>query len=196
MRFALPMAALALVVGLALAEADTSSLWDIDDARIATKIEIQVDKSGNFREIEFHVDPAVVPDAVRAAMTKLHPGGKHVDAEIERQNGITYYEVTSETDGIESEAMFLADGTLHSEENQVAESTVPDGVRAAIKASFPEGTVNMWEEIRDGARKLVEYHVKLTQRAHKIKAAVSLTGSLISAVREVPAEIEVPISVR
>ncbi|MFV1959552.1 MAG: PepSY-like domain-containing protein [Planctomycetota bacterium] len=195
-RPVLPVLALALVATLALADADTDSLWDIDDARIATKIEIQVDKAGNVLEAEFHVDPQVVPAAVRAAMEKLHPGGTFTDAEIERQDGVLYYELTSTSDGRESEAMFLPDGTLHSEENEVGESEVPEAVRAAIKAAFADGQATKWEEIRDEERQLVEYHVKLTRGGRKIKAMVTTKGVLRGAVLEVPAEIEVPISLR
>lgn len=185
----------AFLVGLAWAEASDTSLWSIDDARIARKIEIQVDEAGNYREVEFHVDPAAVPAAVRDAMRKLHPGCVHKDAEIEREGDVTYYEITSEKDGLEYEAMFLPDGTLHAEENQIAASNVPETVRAAVTAAFPSGEVAKWEEIRDGKRTLVEYHVKLADKGRKVKAAVSTAGSVTRAVLEVPAEIEVPIPV-
>ena len=196
MRFMLITFIALLFGGVSLVGAGSHTLWDIDDARIAKKIEIQVDKSGAFREVEFHVDPSMVPAAVRAAMDKLHPGGTHVDAEVERQGGVTYYEITTKLNDVEFEAMFLPDGTLHAEENQVAASAVPEVARKAVATAFAGADVRKWEEIRDGGRNLVEYHVKLDHEGRRIKAMVSTAGQVTGAVLEVPAEIEVPIVVR
>ena len=191
--------AIVLILGLGLmplADARSPADWDIDDARMARKIEIQVDKAGNLQEIEFHIDPARVPAAVREAMDKLHPGGKFTGAEKERQGGVLYYELTSEVNGMEAEAMFRPDGTLHAEENEVAASAVPEAVRRTVEATFPGAQVSKWEEIRDGSRKLVEYHVKLVAGGRQVKAMITQAGAVTGAVLEVPAEIEVPIPVR
>jgi hypothetical protein len=182
-----------LTLGLvAAAGAAGHDLWDLDDARIATKVEIQVDKAGRILEIEFHVPPDAIPAVVRAAMDRLHPGGPFTDAEIERDGTGTYYELSRVVNGMEVEAMFTAGGELVSEEIQVAESSVPETVRSAVSRAYPGGAVAKWEEIRDKARQLVEYHVKLTFEGRKHKVMLDPAGALLRAVYEIPAEVEVP----
>lgn len=175
-----------------LAFADALSGWDIDDARMAQKLELQVDKLGNVTELEYHIDPAQVPQVVRDAMDALHPGGDYAGAEKERQAGVLYYELTRVVDGREVEAMFTPAGVLHAEEVEVDASAVPEPVKAAIQTAYPEGTVDKWEEIRNDEREVVEYHVKLTEAGRKVKVTVSKEGVIQGAVFEIPAEIEVP----
>lgn len=196
MRFVPITALLVVAILFSFADADSHPGWDIDDARLAKKIEMQVDKNGRIQEIEFHTDPSVVPEAVRAAMRKLHPEGSFTGAEIERQDGVLYYELTSTTDGLDSESMFLPDGTLHSEENEVRADAVPQAVKDAVMSTFANCQVTAWEEIKDGDRALVEYHVKLEHDGRNVKAMVSTGGAVTGAVLEIPAEIEVPISLR
>jgi hypothetical protein len=182
------------LVGLAvLAEAGPDDLWDLSDAREAVKIEIQVAEDGSMREVEFHVAPESIPAPVRGAMDRLHPGGPYTDAERERSGGELYYELSRVVDGREVEAMFTADGTLHSEEIEVEKAAVPEAVASAIAKAFPEGTVSQWEEIHDGERALVEYHVKLGSGGRSYKVRVSPAGAIEGAVLEVVAELEVPV---
>ena len=50
--------ATAVVLGFAVVvAAQPLSLWNINDARMATKLEIQVDEAGVIQEIEYHIDP-------------------------------------------------------------------------------------------------------------------------------------------
>ncbi|MCA9317615.1 MAG: hypothetical protein KDB73_19175 [Planctomycetes bacterium] len=191
------IATLALFVAWNAVLAGPTSMWDIDYARMAKKIEIQVDKSGAYREVEFHLDPSQVPAAVRDAMMKMHPNGKLTGAEVETEGGIVYFELTSTSaEGLESETMFLPDGTLHSEENQVPADKVPASVKDGVMAKFPGCTINAYEEIRNDERQLVEWHVKLVREGHHVKVMVALNGAVKAAVLEIPAEIEVPILVR
>lgn len=184
----------AVIVGalVAVAFAGPPNGFDIDDARMAKKIEMQLDKAGRMVEIEFHVDPKDVPAAVRAAMDKLHPGGPFTGAEKEREDGVLYYELTREVNGFEVEAMFSPDGRLHSEEIQVPENEVPGVVKAAVAAAYPKGSEPTFEEIRNDERNLVEYHVKLSAGGRKHKVMVSPGGTIKGAVLELEAEIEVP----
>ena len=174
----------------------TSRFWSLSDARVAEKLEIQVDHAGNRTEVEYHILPDAVPEAVRKAMDELHPGGPFIGAEKEFENGVLYYELTREVDGFEVEAMFTPSGSLHSEEIAVAADTVPDVVKAGVSAAYPGGTVKVWEEIRGSKRELKEYHVKLTDGGLNYKVVVTLGGTVARAVREVPAEVEVPVPVR
>jgi hypothetical protein len=182
-----------VVLGVVLfAQAGPTSLWDIDDARAAVKLEILVNKSGEPTEIEFHIDPATVPAAVQAAMDKLHPGGPYTAAERERNDGVLYFELSREVGGFEVEAMFTPEGKLHSEEISVAADKVAPAVRAAVAKALPQGTVTAWEEIRNADRALIEYHVKVDNAGKHWKVMLSTSGAITGSVLEIPAEIEVP----
>ena len=166
--------------------------WSNEDALRAESIEVQLDENAKPVEIEYHVSPKMVPAHVMASMDALHPGGRAVAAEKEYIGSTLYWEVTKEIDGLEIEAMFRQTGELHSEEIEVPAAKVPESVQAAARSHLG-GTVTKWEEIRDEDRKLVEYHAKVTSAGMKYKVIVSTGGAVLGAVREIPAEIEVPL---
>lgn len=166
--------------------------WSNAEALHADSLEMQLDDTGRPLEIEYHVPPGDVPPDVRAAMDALHPGGRATAAEKEYVGGTLFWEVTKEIDGREVEAMFRPDGALHSEEIEVPEGDVPPAVVAAVHARLA-GTITKWEEIRDGQRRLVEYHAKLSAGDRKYKVVASTQGSVLRVVREIPAELEIPL---
>ena len=170
-----------------------SLLIDVGEARSARKIEIQVDARGGIVEVEYHADPASIPEIVRQAMDRLHPGGPFTDAERELNDGVLYYELSREVDGLEVEAMFTAGGELFSEEVEVRAGDVPQAIRDAITAHLPGGTVAKYEEIRNGSRELVEYHVKLDEDGRRHKLILSLEAQVMGDFLELVAEIEVPV---
>lgn len=126
-------------------------------------------------------------------MDRLHPGGEFTGAERETNNGILYWELSREVDGMEVEAMFLPDGTPHSQEIQVKADAVPEAVQKAAAAAVDGGTVNVWEEIKDGQGTLLEYHVKMSKGDEAFKVIISTDGKHLGSLREIPAEIEVPV---
>lgn len=168
-----------------------SAKWNNTAALDCERLEVQMSRDGRMVEIEHHIDPAKVPPAVVSAMNALHPGGAFTDAEMETHKGVVYFELNREVDGFEVEAMFTKDGVLHSEEIQIPVNKVPDLVRAGAAAAVPDARPTAWEEIRDGQRNLVEYHVKMATGNRKWKVALMPTGKLLGVWREVPAEIEV-----
>jgi hypothetical protein len=170
----------------------SSSSWHADDALSAESLEMQYDEQGARGEVEYHILPEAVPAEVRASMDALHPGGRAVAAEKEYHGSTLYWELTKEIAGREIEAMFHPDGTLHSEEVEVAMSSVPAAVQATV-ANSGYGMASKWEEIRDGERMLVEYHVKTVMDGRHYKLQLSTSGALLAVWREVPAEIEVPV---
>jgi hypothetical protein len=142
-------------------------------------------------EVEYHVDPGQVPSAVREAMDLLHPGGPFTDAEREYDGGELLYELSRSVDGLEVEAMFDAAGNLRSEEVQVRADQVPASVREAVSARFPGAPVHKYEEIRDGSRRLLEYHVKVDVSGTRHKLIVSTAGDVTGDFLELAAEIEI-----
>ena len=170
------------------------ALWNINDAREATRLEIQVDEAGQFVEVEYHMDPARVPPVIQEAMRREFPGvGAFTDAEKERDGGVLYYELSGEVGGLEVEAMFDLEGRLHSKEVEVPQESVPANVQQAVLKSAYVGTVTKWEEIRGSDGELVEYHVKTEHEGRKYKVIVPLAGIIGRVYLETVAEIEVPI---
>jgi len=170
----------------------TAGLFDVTQARTAKKLEVQVDVEGNFVEVEYHCDPATIPQTVRDAMDAMHPGGPFTDAERELDDGVLYYELSRIVNGLEVEAMFSADGQLHSEEIEVRAGAVPAAVRDGVKTRYPEGKVAKWEEIHDGQGQTVEFHVKADVGGKRHKLMFGTDGELHGDVIEMVAEIEVP----
>ena len=165
--------------------------WNNVDAWAADSVEVAVDAKGRPLEIEYHISPEMVPAAVHAAMDELHPGGAAVAGEKEYLGNALYWELTKEVGGRKVEAMFTSDGTLHSAEVELAASAVPTAVQQAV-ASRVEGNVSQWEEIRNSANVLEAYHAKVLSAGKKLKFEVSPDGRILSVVRELPAEIEIP----
>jgi len=185
--------ALALAPILVLANGcGTPTGWRAEEALTAETLELQVDAMGRPVEMEYHVDPQTVPRAVRDAMDALHAGGRATGAEKEYLGPELFWELSKEIDGREVEAMFRPDGTLYAEEAEVAVSAVPAAVTSAV-ARRMDGRVTTWEEIRDGERRLVEYHAKVEAEGRRYKIRVTPAGDVLGVVREVPAEIEVPV---
>ncbi|MHC4547456.1 MAG: hypothetical protein ACYTEZ_01655 [Planctomycetota bacterium] len=166
--------------------------WSNEDAMAAEQVEMALDARGRPTEVEYHISPDQVPEAVRQAMDKLHPGGAYSGAEKEWNDGKLYYELTRKVKGMDVEAMFTPEGVLHQEEIQVAENTVPGAVQTAARSSVSGARVAKWEEIRGPDRNLIEYHVKMQTRGRKYKVIVSLDGQVMAVYRETPAEIEIP----
>ncbi|MHC4729199.1 MAG: hypothetical protein ACYS6Z_01250 [Planctomycetota bacterium] len=165
--------------------------WNSEDALNARKIEMTMNAQGKPTEVEFHISPSQVPEVVRTAMDKLHPGGAFTDAEKEWNGGKLYYELSREVKGMEVEAMFTPDGELFQQEIEVAQAKVPAGVQTAARAALSGGKVKKWEEIRDGNNALLEYHVKMARGGKDYKLMLTTAGRVTAVYREIPSEIEV-----
>jgi len=189
----------ALAAGLALTACSTtpsSPSIDVDAGLAARTLEITLDADGNPAEIEYHIDPAQVPERIRKAMDALHPGGPYTDAEREWHDGVLYYELNRLVDGREVEAMFTESGVLFSEELEVGREGLSGAVHRALAERFPVGVPSKYEEIyvvRDGVRVLEQYHVKLVDGGVHYKVALHPAGPILGIWTETPAELELPV---
>jgi hypothetical protein len=187
-------AALLRLTGTAATLAPCSSTPGIDvgEARGARLVEVQLDAGGSLAEVEHHIAPGEIPAAVRAAMDRLRSGGTYTDAERAMHAGEMLLELSRTVNGLEVEARFSAPGELRSEGIQVRSEALPAAVREAVGARLPGQTVKKYEEIRDGSRTLVEYHVKLEAGGARHKLMLSPAGELLGHYLELEAELEVP----
>jgi len=164
------------------------------DARLVAPdglVEFAVDDRGRVREVEFHVPLAVLPAEIRAAAEREMPGGQVLDCEKEYDGRKVYWEVTKRIGGKEQEVLFDASGRPVAFEIEVDAAAVPAAVLRAADAAVG-GSRTKVEEIRDGDRRLVEYHVKKTDRGVRYKLVVTPEGKVAKIWREMKAEIEVP----
>lgn len=159
----------------------------------ASKVEAAVDAGGDFVEIEYHIAPNLVPETVRAAMSQLYPDSMFTGAEYEVDGGTVFYELTAEDGGRAVEAMFHEDGRLHSMELEVDPASEP-AITRAVARMWPASTLKAVEEIRDGEQLLVEYHVKIDADGRALKVTVDRDAKVVAAVREIAAELEVPVA--
>jgi hypothetical protein len=182
-----------ILAGSLLPACTSEAGWSHADALSARQLELQVDTSGRSVEVEYHVDPAGVPPAVRAAMDALFPSGPIVGAEKEWNDGTLYWELSREVDGRDVEAMFTPAGALHQLELEVAADSVPADVKRTALEAVDGARPDKWEEIRDAQQELTEFHVKLGRGDERFKVVISLDGVLLAVFRELPAEVEVPV---
>jgi len=184
---------LSLFATLALgASCASQAQWSTDDALTAERVEVEVDEAGAAREIEYHVEPDQVPAAVHTAMNERHPGGLVIGGEKEVRKGATYWELSKSISGRSVEAMFTEDGEFVGAEVEVAAGDVPERVHGAVRARM-DGNPTKWETVHDGDDELVEYHVKVASGGKQYKLVVSPEGEVTAVVRELRAEIEVPV---
>ncbi len=182
------------LVALSVMSCTSDPVWTNRDLLASNSAEIAIDHQGRVTSIEYHIDPGAAPRTVRDAMDALHPGGEYVGAEKEVTGDRVLFELTRRVEGLEVEALFTREGQLVSEEIQVAAASVPSAVKASVAATLPGGEVTSWEEIRDGARRLTAYHVKVRSEGRHYKMDLSPAGGLNALIVELPAELEVPTS--
>ena len=166
-------------------------IWRPEDGLDAERIELSVDSKGQPHEIEYHLPPHHVPDEVHAAMDLLYPGEAFA-GEKEFEGSTMYWELSKMVDGRKVEALFDTDVRLRRLEIEVGAEAIPEEVRAAV-AGRAYGLVNSWEEIRDGDRKMIEYHAKTARSGLNYKIIIDPAGEVTAVYREVVAEIELPV---
>jgi hypothetical protein len=188
----LPLACLALT-GCGLLR---PQFVDVDRAAGSFALEFLVDGDGSVSRLEYHIAPGETPPAVRAAMNRLHPGNPYTGAQLEVHGRQVLYQLSRNVDGLEVAAVFRADGTLVNEELEIPEESVPEPIRETIAERFPGAAIPRYDEVRDGQRTVRAYHVRLRLETRAYKLVIGPDGQLLQALLEVPAEVEVPVTLR
>ncbi len=155
-------------------------------------LEMAVDEDGMIVEIEYHTTADRLPAAVRSAAEKEMPGGTVVSCEKEyTASGEVRWEMEKSVGGLKKEILFSEDGRVIATEFQIPASSAPRAVLDAADLAVPGGDVTSVEEVKEGGR--LEYHVKKTKNGFRYKIVLAPDGALVRALREVPAEVEVPL---
>lgn len=154
-------------------------------------LEMRVDASGRILETEVHTTPDRLPELVRAAAERVVPGGVILTCEKEHHGGRVYWEVEKRVGGLKREVMFTPGGDVVSTEFEIAIADAPARILAAADTWVRGGEITSVEEVRrDGG---LEYHVKKSAEGLRYKLVFTPGGEFVVGLRELPAEIEVPL---
>ena len=101
------------------------------------------------------------------------------------------WEVQLLQEGRKVELVFSEDGRILEIERELRRAEVPFSVLATVDQVVPGGTFTSVEIIHRGRH--TEYHVKKERDGARFKVVTTSNGNLIRVVREIRAEIEIPI---
>ena len=179
------------LLSLLLPACGSTASWRNPEALSARSVELAIDGGGRPAQVEYFVGPETVPAAIYDAMNALYKGGQTVAAQKKFNGSKLRWVLIKRLDGREVEASFLPNGNLQSEQVEVFSVNVPEAVKKTARVQLG-GEVTKWQEFRDGARDLVEYHAHVTSRGMDYKMRITKRGRLRGISRKVPAEIEIP----
>jgi len=154
-------------------------------------LEMTVDGEGVIGEVEFHTTLERLPEAVRKAIDAELAGGTVVGCEKEYHGSTVYWEVEKSFGDLAKEVMFTADGKVVSKEFQIRPGDAPRAVMDAADRAVSGGQMTSVEEVTEGGRKT--YHVKKEKDRIRYKLIFTPEGELLRKLRELRAEIELPV---
>ncbi|MEC8494169.1 MAG: hypothetical protein VXZ39_04560 [Planctomycetota bacterium] len=163
----------------------------LDDARAGGAVEIELDRDGAFRDLEAEISIERVPVPIVSALVTAFPGAHITGAEREWQDGAWTFELGLLVDGRALQAVLDEDGRLLETEEPVPLVDAPASVVAASMVLLPASTLVSVDRVEgpEGVR----YHVKRVREGARYKVVTRADGAVLRAVREIPAEIEIPL---
>lgn len=102
-----------------------------------------------------------LPEAVLKVVKAKYPQAKIDEASKEVEDGVTTYEVELKHEGRGVELTLKADGTIVEVEKEVAAETLPEAVKAALTAKYPNEKIKKAEEVTKGETGPVLYEVEI-----------------------------------
>ena len=120
-----------------------------------------------------------VPEAVQAAFAKQFPKAEGTTWELEDK---TDYEAEFKLSGMKYSAKYDAKGTWSETEHKIKPEALPDAVKKAIAASYPEHKIKKAElaETPDG----VVFEVDLEKGESELEVVFSTEGKLLKSTEE------------
>ncbi|MFT5288165.1 MAG: hypothetical protein ACI8QS_000302 [Planctomycetota bacterium] len=190
-----------LVLGLAVSACSTPGaplgvlpaglLLLADQSAPAGVLEIEAERDGRIREMEVEIPISDLPTAIREAALATERGATITGAEREILLDGKAWEVQLLQEGRKVELVFSEDGRILEIERELRREEVPFSVLATVDQVVPGGTFTSVEIIHRGRH--TEYHVKKERAGERFKVVATSDGNLIRVVREIRAEIEIPV---
>lgn len=154
---------------------------------------VELAPDGGLVSIEAWIPLDDVPRVCRETAEREVPGGREVYAEKEIVDGVLYYEVVKEMNGIHYELLMHPDGRLAGREDPLPMSEWPAAIVNAAKAAVPPGQVVACERV-SGPEAIAgeDYHVKIDVGGEVQRVSVTNDGRIIKVIRKMKAEVRVP----
>ncbi|MEM8712472.1 MAG: hypothetical protein AAGG01_16080 [Planctomycetota bacterium] len=159
-------------------------------------MELEFARDGTFLDMEAEIALASVPEAVRSSVEAAFPGAELSTAELELQSGEWTFEVGFVAgvggDGGKVQAVVTPGGAILETERELPDRLWPEEVLRAAEAALP-GTTLVSVDVISASGVEDRYHVKSERDGARFKVTVTASGEVLGRVREVPAEIEIPL---
>ena len=155
-------------------------------------LEVEVERDGTIREMEVEIPVSDLPTLIREAALAAERGATLTGAERELTANGPAWEVQLLQEGRRVELVLDEKGSILEIERELRRDEAPRSVLNAADRALPGGTFVSVEILHRGRR--TEYHVKKERDGARYKVVLSSVGEVLRAVREVPAEIEIPLA--
>jgi len=101
-----------------------------------------------------------LPSEILAAFQKSYPKATITGVSKETEDGKTVWEVESTDNGLGRDLVYAPDGTVMEIEEEIAASSLPAAVSAALNAKYPSAAIAKAEKLTRG--EAVQYEIRLT----------------------------------
>lgn len=158
------------------------------------KMKIRVDADGNVvKQSAYHRNEAAIPGPVLSLAEERFPGAKITHFETESYADLgTVYEVEVDDGGTQCEVAARADGTEVYIECHADPASLGDAAKATIESIAP-GAKILEVETKKGPELPEETTVEVEHGEQQLYLRLAADGSLIQALRRVPAIVELPL---
>jgi len=162
-----------------------------DQATPTGLIELEIDRNGRVREMEADIPVRDLPQVVADAALRHLPAGRVTGAEREFTARGEAYEVKFDVQGVAWEVVVDERGRILETEQAIDFRSAPAAVIATSERAVKDSLLLSVEIITRGDEQ--EYHVKRQRFGASFKIVIAPDGTLLRAVREAKAEIEIPL---
>lgn len=163
-----------------------------DEVALDGAMELEMERDGTFLELEADVPLERVPETLMAAFRAAFPEGRPTGAEREVQDGVWTWEVKFVSGGRAMEIVLDEGARILEVERELTTAEAPAAVLTASEQAVPGSVFVSVESIEAAAG--TTYHVKRTRGEARYKIVLSPDGAVLRKVREVLAEIEIPLA--
>jgi hypothetical protein len=118
-----------------------------------------------------------VPQAVISAFEKVYPKATMRGFAREVERGKVYYEVESVDGNTTRDLLYSADGTVYEIEEGVATGDLPEAVKSAISAKYPDGKILKAEKTTHGTA--MQYEIRIQSGKSRVGMTVDPAGKVI-----------------
>ena len=117
-----------------------------------------------------------VPKAVLDAFQKSYPKAQIKGYAKEVEQETVLYEVESVEGKVHRDITYLADGTLHTIEETLPFSELPEPVQASVHKEYPKGKVSLCEKLIKGST--IQFELVVTTGKQKYELVLNPDGTV------------------